>query len=189
MLLLAGALLGLVAGLLSGGSLQNLAACRPRWALLVVAALGLKELSLHGPFVTDRLGPWLLTASSVALLAWTLRNLDRLPGIWLVASAIAMNLLAIAANGGRMPVAPALAHRGPRELLEHGSYGPYFLAGPDTRLAWLGDSIQLPGPVGGLFPQAYSPGDLLSFAGLGVVLFVATRSTRRAAPTGAITTP
>jgi hypothetical protein len=72
--------------------------------------------------------------------------------------------------------------------LEHGSYGPYILAGPDTRLAWLGDSIQLPGPVGSLFPQAYSPGDLLSLAGLAVVLFVATRSARRAPPAGAITT-
>ena len=45
----------------------------------------------------------------------------------------------------------------------------------------LDDRINLPWPLGALFPQAYSVGDLISVTGLFVVAFVATR--RRATPT------
>lgn len=99
-----------------------------------------------------------------------------------------MNLAVVLANGGRMPVAPAAAHVGPPQLLEHGSFAQYILMGPDTRLSWLGDWILLPPPIGQLFPQAYSPGDLVSMAGFAVVLFLATRPDPKSTSSGVITT-
>ena len=75
-----------------------------------------------------------------------------------------------------MPVAPALARRGPPELVRNGVLGQYVLAGPGTRLNWLADTIRLPGPLYQLFPQAYSLGDLVSSLGLFVTLIRLTRA-------------
>lgn len=189
MLLVAGALIGLVAGLATGGSLRNLAQRRLRWPLVVVVALVVKELGIHSPLATVGAAPWIFVLSLAALIAWALWHHDRLPGIWLVAAGTGLNLIVVVANGGHMPVPVEEARRGPAVLLERGSWGQYTIAGPDTRLSWLEDWIVLPGPIGRLFPQAYSPGDLVSFVGMMVVLFLATRPvTRRSAPR-AITTP
>ena len=53
-------------------------------------------------------------------------------------------------------------------------YAPWAIFG--TVAGWLADRILLPGPLGRLFPEAYSAGDLVSAAGLAVTLFLATRS-------------
>jgi hypothetical protein len=62
-----------------------------------------------------------------------------------------------------------------RQLRKQRTYGQYILAGPDTRLNWLGDSFHMPNPIYQLFPQAYSPGDLVMALGILVVGFLATR--------------
>jgi len=92
------------------------------------------------------------------------------------------------ANGGHMPVAAAAVHLGPPQLRAVGTWAQYGVMGSGTRLGWLGDWIQFPGLVGRFFPQAYSPGDLVSLVGLSVVLFLATRPRRAARARRAITT-
>lgn len=184
MLLVLGAVLGLLLGLAAGGSLRNLSAVRLGHPWIPLAALLVKELSLY----TAVSGTWvpliLYPLSQVLLAGWCGWHARRLPGAVVVAAGIAMNVIVIAANGGRMPVAPALAHRGPAALVETGHYAQYVLAGRGTRLDPLGDWIALPGALFRLFPQAYSPGDLVSCLGIALVLFLATR---RGAP-AAITT-
>jgi hypothetical protein len=188
-LLLAGALLGFVAGVLTGGSVQNLLARRLRWPLVAVAALGLKELGVRTPLGALQLAPWLFVLSLALLIGWTLWHLRRLPGIWLVTLGMSLNLLVVIANGGHMPVASELALQGPRQLAEQGVWGPYVLAGTGTLLPQLTDSIRLPGPIGRAFPQAYSAGDLVSLAGLTVTLFLSTRPGGASTLARAITTP
>jgi hypothetical protein len=87
----------------------------------------------------------------------------------------ALNLLVVVANGGRMPVAPALAG----VLVQRGHVGQYVLMGSNTNLNWLADWITVSGPVG--IRGAYSPGDLVVAVGIGVVAFFATR--QQAPPT------
>jgi hypothetical protein len=177
MLLLAGAGLGLLAGLLSGGRLRHLSFPRLhlRWPLLPFLALGVREFGVYGPLSEAGFQPVLYLVSLLALLGWALWHLWELRGVWLVALGLALNLAVVAANGGHMPVSPALAVHGPPRLLELGVFGQYALAGPDTRLGWLGDWIRLPDPVSRLFPEIYSAGDLLVSAGMMVVTFWATR--------------
>lgn len=188
MLLLIGAAVGLALGLLTGGSFQNLLSRRLRWPLLVVAAFVVRELEIRTPLADSPLTPVAFVLSLVVLIGWTLWHRHELPGIWLVSVGMAMNLAVALANGAHMPVVDSAAHLGPPQLHDNGSWAEYVLMGPDTRLGWLGDWIMLPGPIGRLFPQAYSPGDLVSLVGLGVVLFLATRPRRPVAAPGAITT-
>lgn len=177
MLLLLGAVIGLLAGILTGGSLRGLASVRIRWPMLLIllAALLVKEMGVFGPLARSDLTPWLFAASNLLLVGWAIAHRRQLRGVELVAVGIALNLVVIAANGGHMPVSPALAHQGPTQLVREGVWGQYVLAGSSTRLGWLGDVLQLPPPVSRIFPQAYSPGDLVSLAGMVLVLFLVTR--------------
>ncbi len=187
MLLALAAALGLIAGLLTGGRLDNLLARRLRWPLVVIAAFLVKELEQRSPLGNSPPGPPVYVLSLFVLIAWTVWHRNELPGILLVGTGMSMNVIATLANGGRMPVVPAAAYLGPPQLRQLGSWAEYTLMGPGTRLDWLGDWILFPGPIGRLFPQAYSPGDVLSMAGLAIVLFLATRP-RAARSTEAITT-
>jgi Family of unknown function (DUF5317) len=187
-LLLIGAALGLVAGLLTGGSIHSLLARRLRWPLVVLAAFLVRELEVRTPLADSSLAPLTFVLSLAVLIGWTLWHRDELPGIWLVAAGMTLNLAVALANGGHMPVVPAAAHLGPPQLQEQGSWAEYTLMGEDTRLGWLGDWITLPGPLGRLLPQAYSPGDMVSLLGITAVLFLGTRPRRGTAEQRAITT-
>jgi hypothetical protein len=187
LLLIVSALLGLLAGLVTGGRLRHLLARRLRWPLVVIAAFVVKELLIRTPLAAWPGAPALFALSLVALIAWVVWHRDELPGIWLVAAGIALNLAVVVANGGHMLVAPAAAHLGPHQLGQQGVWAQYAVMGPGTRLDWLGDWILIPRPVGRVFPEAYSPGDVVSAAGLAVVLFRAPRPRRSAARAGAIT--
>jgi hypothetical protein len=188
MLLIAGAALGLVAGLLTGGSIRGLLGRRLRWPLVVIAAFLVKELEFRSPLGTSALGPPLFVVSLAVLIAWTVWHRHELPGILLVTLGVTMNLAVTLANAGHMPVAAAAAYLGPPQLRAQGTWAEYALMGPDTHLGWLGDWIMFPGVVGRLFPQAYSPGDLVSLVGLMAVLFLGTRPRRTPATQRAITT-
>jgi Family of unknown function (DUF5317) len=178
----AAAVAGLLVGLAVGGSLRPLLELRLRWPLVVLAALAVRLLGVMRPLASWPLTPLLFTASLVALLAWTLWHRQALRGSWLVALGLTMNLAVVLANGGRMPVARAGAGAASSALVRRGEWGQYALAGPATRLAWLGDWLLLPPPLGAVFREIYSPGDLVICLGLGVVFFLATR------PSGAIPT-
>src|SRR6266545_4732289 len=186
MLLIVGAVLGLAAGLLTGGSLTNVVTRRLRWPLVVIAAFVVKELEFRSPLGTSGLAPAAFVVSLLVLIAWTVWQRHELPGILLVTIGMSLNLTATLANGGRMPVAAAAAHLGPSQLQEQGSWAQYVVMGAGARLGWLGDWIFVPAPLDRLFPQAYSPGDLVSMVGLTAVLFLLTRPRRAPAAQEAI---
>ncbi len=178
MLLIFGGLVGLAAGLAAGGRLGRLGEVRFRWPVVVLLALLVKELGVESPLAHSAAAPLLYTLALAALAAWTAWHRDVIPGIVVVAAGMAMNLVVVAANLGRMPVSRELARRGPPDLIRNGVLGQYVLAGSHTRLDLLGDWIQLPGTLGRVFPQAYSPGDLVATVGMGVAVFLTVKPLR-----------
>ena len=178
MLLLLGVLIGLGAGLLTGGKLANLAALKLRWPYVPIAALAVKEIALLSPFNRMDAAPVAYAISLIALIGWTLWHIKRLAGVWLLTSGMLLNLIPVLANGGRMPVSRELAARGPRILIEQGYAGQYVLMGPRTNFNWLADWVAMPGPLGTVMPEAYSPGDLVAFCGLLAITFLAVRTDR-----------
>lgn len=93
-----------------------------------------------------------------------------LPGVALVAAGTLLNAVAIVANGGVIP-ASATAQRIAGLVVGPGFSNSAHLAHP--QLAWLGDLIPVPGPL----PNVLSPGDLIIFAGLLVLLHRTCRRT------------
>jgi hypothetical protein len=94
-----------------------------------------------------------------------------LGAVRLLALGLLLNFLVIAANGGFMPIAPetlARLHPGTApedwevELLRAGSKD-IVLPAAQTRLHFLSDVLVLPPPFP--LPTAFSPGDVLIFAG------------------------
>jgi hypothetical protein len=102
--------LGIVVGYLLGGRLDRLAGVRFRWAALAVVGLAVQIALFSDPLanVVGGAGPVVYVASSVAVLAAVLRNLD-IPGLAVIALGATSNLVAILANGGYMPADPAAA--------------------------------------------------------------------------------
>jgi hypothetical protein len=172
MLWLASLGLGLAAGFAARGSIENLARLQFRWPWFVLAALVVREAAVLTPLNRVAGVQYVYAAALLALVAWTLWHVNRVAGIWLVAVGSALNLIVIAANGGRMPVAPDLAGA----LVQRGHIGQYTLMAADTHLNWLADWIALPDPLGRVVPEAYSPGDLIVAVGIALVVVLAMRS-------------
>src|ERR1700730_488644 len=117
--------LGIIVGLVIHGRLDNLARLQFRWSWLVVAALVVREATVLTPLRNIDGIQYVYAASLAVLVGWTLWHINRIRGIWLVAIGSALNLVVIAANGGRMPVAPELAG----SLIQRGHLGQYTLMG------------------------------------------------------------
>jgi len=167
MLLLVALLIGLLAGIATGGKFGNVANLSIHWPWLVVAALVFREAAVLSPLSGIGGVQYVYVVALAALVGWTVWNASRLRGAWIVAIGAAMNLVVVIANGARMPVAAELAGR----LVEKGHIGQYVVMGSGTNLGWLGDWIGVPGPLGG----AYSPGDVVIAIGIAAVAFFATR--------------
>ena len=191
-MLLAGIILGLIAGLAVGGRLDNLLAVRLRWTLLIFAALALRlgteAALLRDVALADQLRvPLLATAYGVLVVAlWANR---RLPGIGLALVGTALNATAILVNGGFMPVwdqALAAAGLTPEEI---GS-PIHFVLSADP----IGEFLRHAGPLGDvlpipllLFPNVLSIGDVLLASGLAFFVFASLqREPRPAAPPPAL---
>ena len=159
--------LGLVFGLVTGGNLTNLARLKFRWPWVIVAVIAVREAVLLTPLNGVAGVQYAYLVGLVAIVAWTVWHWRRLRGIWIVTLGATLNLVVIAANGARMPVAPEFAG----SLVSRGSVGQYTLMGPGTNLNLLGDWIRLY-PA----PGAYSIGDVLIALGLAIVLFLAVRN-------------
>lgn len=177
MILLVAVLLSLVVALLRGGRLSRLAEVPFRYGWMAILALALQILTICFPLPRSESlwGPraLLLLGSNALLIAVVVLN-RKLPGLPLIGLGLGLNLLAMLANGGFMPVAPeALAQAGLANLALDTAAGAHLRASKDVLLTrentclWiLSDIFVLPQPVGTVF----SLGDI--FLALGAfVLF------------------
>lgn len=173
MIIFAALAVAVAVALAAGGSLSGVLAARLRRFELVATALGLQILVVN---VVHDLPPGV--AASVHLLSYALAGLfllsnRRVPGLWIVAVGGAMNLAAIAANGGVMPASPAaLATAG--STVNSGEFtnsGP--VAAP--KLAVLGDVFAV--PAGWPLANVFSLGDVVLVAGAGWMIYRAGRPT------------
>jgi MFS family permease len=186
-MLLAGIVLGLIAGLAAGGRLDNLLAVRLRWTLLIFAAvalrLGTEAALVRDVAIADQYRfPLLATAYGVLVLAlWVNRNR---PGISLALVGTALNATAILVNGGFMPVwDQALAAA---DLTEADILSPiHFLISADPPIPFLlaagplGDVIPVPVP---LIRNVLSIGDVLLSVGIAFFVFASLLRQPAAAP-------
>ena len=163
--------IGLLAGLLLGGRIGNLAQLRIRWAWLAVAGFVAQLLVFSEP-IGSKLGdagPAIYVASNLAVLAAVLRNLA-LPGMAVIAAGAVCNLAAIVANGGFMPAdAGALAAAG---IEIDGLTNSIVVADPALRL--LTDIFAI--PAGFPLANVFSVGDVLIGVGVATVIALAMRA-------------
>ena len=167
--------LGLIVGLLLGGSPAGLGTIRFRWAGLALIGF-LAQVVLFSDPVTARvgdLGPPLYVASTALVFVAVLRNLA-IRGMPLVALGAASNLAAIVANGGYMPASPSAAAEMGRSASD--TYSNTAIVESPV-LAQLTDVIPLPQWLP--FANIVSVGDILIAAGIVVVIAAAMRAGRR----------
>jgi hypothetical protein len=164
--------IGVLVGWVTGGRFDNLARLRFRWPWLVIVVLVVRAAILLTPIRHIDGVQYVYLAALTVLVAWTIWQIELVRGIWLVAVGSALNLVVIATNGARMPVASELAG----SLVQSGHVGQYVLMTSDTNLTWMADWIGVPGPIGRLVTEAYSPGDVIVAAGIAAVVALAMRS-------------
>ncbi len=162
--------LSTVVGLLRGGRLASLGGVSLRHPYLIIVGLGL-QLAIFSPLWPDIFeGPptAILYLDALALLLLAVLLNSQLPGIKLLGVGLALNLLAIASNGGWMPVRLEAVHQAglaaiAAALETTGHYRHLIPLDEGSALWVLTDVLPVPGPG----PQAnvYSVGDLLVAAG------------------------
>lgn len=170
MILLYAIVLGIVLGYAFGGRISNLPRLRLRGLWLVSAALVIQIL-IFPLFTAEPLLPYgtaaLHTASYGLLLVWLVLNFRVVP-LLVAGSGAMLNVVAVLANGGRMPASASALRfaglEGVAETLARGeSYGNLTGMGAATRLNFLGDWIPLPRALP--FATAMSVGDALIMVG------------------------
>jgi hypothetical protein len=174
MFLLIAILIGFAAGLILRGHPANLLRLQLRWPVLIFAAL-VTQLAIFTSWlpVPRLLLPLLYILSNVIALIWVGRNIG-IQGIPCVALGAVSNLVAIVANGGRMPVDGALLARARGAAAETAvalgqSPTNSVITSGQTRLLWLTDRFLMAPPFP--FPTVFSVGDVL--IGLGVAWVIA----------------
>lgn len=175
-MLIGGIALGLVVGLLAGGSIANLAAVRLRWVAILMFAVILRFatewLLIRGVGIVEALRLPLFGLAFGLLLAALWVNRAQ-PGMRLAFVGILSNTIAIVANGGWMPIwVPSLVAAGftpadvssPFHVLLGAELSADFLrhAGP------LADILPIPIPF---VRNVASIGDVFLTAGLAFFLF------------------
>ncbi len=175
-MLLAGIILGLVAGLAAGGRLDNLLAIRLRWPLLIFVALALRlgteAALLRDVALGDQLRVPLLATAYGALVVALWVNRTR-PGIGLALVGTVLNATAILVNGGYMPVwDQALAAAG---MTAADVLSPIHFV---LSAVPLGEFLRHAGPLGDVIPvplplvrNVLSIGDVLLATGLAFFVF------------------
>ena len=176
-MLIAAVALGLLLGVAARGDILNLARVRLRWTVVIFAALAVRFATEALVETVDLVHALRLPLFGLAyglLLAGLWRNRAR-PGLSLAFVGILANAVAIAVNGGFMPIwEPSLAQIGfgPGDIAARGFYTVVPLGELDasflTSAVLLGDLIPLPLP---LFPGVISLGDLFLSAGLAFFMF------------------
>jgi MFS family permease len=182
-MLIAGPILGLLAGLLVGGRLDNLLSIRFRFLqatfLGFFLRIGLEYAINHGNAPIDALRVPLYAMAFGLLLAGLWANRDQ-PGLNLAFVGILLNAVPILVNGGHMPVwepafraaglTPGGTEFGALHVMLSGTASSDFLlkAGP------LGDIVPIPLPF---YQNVASIGDIFLMVGLAFFLFASTLRT------------
>jgi hypothetical protein len=160
---------GLILGLITRGSPARLGDLRLRWAPLIVLGM-VVQLGLFSSPLGNALGdlaPIVYILSNVTVLVAVAANLA-IPGLAVVLAGGASNLLAIAANGGYMPVSPdALAAMGrtPKEGYSNSAPLETVAFGPLT------DVFMMPTWVP--MSNVFSIGDVLIGVGIAIAVVAA----------------
>jgi hypothetical protein len=176
-LLLPSAVAALV-GIAYGGSLARCLTARIAWWPMLLAAFAV-ELVLYNPPINRldwaiAVGPGIWVLSKLVMLVVLARNAlvdERGRAAWVVIFAsIALNTLAIVANGGHMPQSPdAAAAVWGTDYVRADTYGGHLenvsWMSPDSRLQWLCDILPLPRWLPR--PNVLSIGDVLLALGVG----------------------
>ena len=169
-------LIAVAVGFALGGRLGTLGDLRLRRRWLVVAGL---LAQAAGSVVGGPAHPAGLAASALLLGAFLLHNRG-IHGVGLVAVGVLCNALVVGLNGA-MPVSAHASGqaRVSTQALLRGDDPRHELAGPDTRLRYLGDVIPVLVPHR---PHLASPGDLLVLAGLAELVVAGMTAGRRRRP-------
>lgn len=187
MLLLYFVAAGLLIGLVTRGRVAGLAEVEFRWWPLALGGLAFQALlfsDVLGSTVGDA-GPPLYVASTLVVLVALMRNVG-LSGFPIIALGALLNMVVIVANGGHMPADPqAFAALNGAPVVPTDLFSNSSLAGPQTVLPFLGDTLVLPRPWP--FANVFSIGDLVIGSGA-VVFVVRTMHARRERPAEALAT-
>jgi Family of unknown function (DUF5317) len=160
-------LAALVVGVALGGRLGNLARLRLRASWLFFAAIALQVVAFPFaflPWTTDQtVASVLWLASYTLLIAAAVLN-RRIAGVPVVALGMGLNVLAVVANGGTMPVLPgAMRLAGGSHTTLHNS-----TATADPQLSWLVDRWAAPEWIP--FANVFSVGDVVIATGAVVIV-------------------
>jgi MFS family permease len=168
MFIFLGLILGVLLTVMLGGSLRRVTDVRFRRSWLVFAAVAV-QLGLFSPLgtpVPPLLFEVVYLGTHALLVAFALSNL-RLLSLLPISIGMAMNTIAIAANGGRMPMSDEAAAAAGITADETAN-----VSARADRLTFLGDVFAL--PSGMPFANVFSVGDLLIV--VGAAAFVAAAS-------------
>jgi hypothetical protein len=157
---------------LAGGSLGALADVRMRHGWLLAAAIALQVLIINILPTTSGVPHHAIHLASYGLVAVFVTVNRGLPFLWLIALGGALNLIAIAANGGVMPADPhALAAAG---LQQDASAFTNSTAVAGAHVTYLGDVFAVPAswPVSNVF----SVGDVVIVLGAFLALHAVSGS-------------
>ena len=175
MILLGFAVLGLLIGLLTRGSLKGLSRYPLKGLLLPIAAYALKAGAAC--LLAPQRGAVVVALVQYGLLfLFLFLNLRRPVWPLFAFAGTLLNFLVIVSNGGCMPVSPSILGEAGTRLtqLAQGNVYAYCLTNETTRLAVLGDVIRI-GPVG-----FASIGDLVLGVGVGILCWHMTRKGKEA---------
>jgi hypothetical protein len=160
-------LLGLGVGIAAGGSFRNFDAIRIRWWGLAIAGPAVQLLPVEG----ERwLGSGLLIVSYGLMLTFVFCN-RKLPGAWILAVGLLMNLAVVAPNVGMPVSADAIRVASEGEVVDEAWFSSdarHHLMTDDDVMRPLGDVVPIPSPV----KTVVSPGDIVLYAGVGIVTFL-----------------
>ena len=170
MLLLYAVAFGLLAGVLTRGSVTALGSVKVRLWPIALIGLAFQALLFSSPLaaVVGKLGPSLYVISTTLVLMALVVNL-RQPGFWLIILGALANFTVIVANGGQMPASPdAFAALNGVPVVPTADFSNSVIAGPNTPFYFLADLFVLPRPLP--FANVFSIGDVL--IGLGGAWFI-----------------
>ena len=161
---------GVALGLALGGRLERLATLELRAPWLFFAAIGLQliafPLALFPWRTEETLASALWVVSYGLLVVAAALNL-RITGVPIVAAGMALNLIAIVANGGTMPVRPSAMHDAGRVAVTQANS----TALESPRFPWLIDRWAAPDWIP--LANVFSVGDVVIAAGAVVIVLAA----------------